>query len=537
MKKGHDSIDGFIPRRPGNVLGQNNRPLGRPTRPVSVPRPQEAPRSTIRAAQPLSRNDIDGMLQQIDDEEERRPRKRRLFARRAQNPATIKTKQYIKRFMLIVLVIGLLGGGYVGVKLLLASGGIFKGNPFDIFLNQPLKQDKNGRSNILIFGTSEDDPDHPGGDLTDSLMVLSIHQEKKDAYMISIPRDLYVKYGAACLEGFQGKINSMYGCFAEDGTKEEDGANALKKKIGEVTGLDIQYYAHLNYTVVKDAVNAVGGVDVKIESEDPRGILDRNFDWKCNYKCFYVKYDNGEVAHLDGEHALALARARNAAGGYGLPGGNFDREKNQQKIMKALRDKAVSAGTLTNIGKVTSLIDALGSNLRTNFETSEIRTLISLGSEIDSDAIRSISLVKEGEQVVTTGNVGGASIVQPIAGLMDYSEIQRYIRKQLLSNKITLEAAQILVLNGSSTVGLAQKEADFLEGKGFTIAEVDNAPAGNYGAVEIYQVTEEDKPASVAKLKQLYGVKTIKTTNPPLSVNGDVDFVIIFGKARSTTNS
>lgn len=79
-----------------------------------------------------------------------------------------------------------------------------------------------------------------------------------------------------------------------------------------MTGLDVQYYAHINYTVVREAVDAVGGVDVKIESSDPRGILDRNFDWKCNCECYYVNYKNGEVAHMDGEHALAFMRTQRA---------------------------------------------------------------------------------------------------------------------------------------------------------------------------------------------------------------------------------
>lgn len=544
MKKSHDSIDGFIPRRPGAVLGQNSRPLGQPTRPIAASRPQPKSQSKSQhpkpqqGAQPLLRGDIDDVLNQIDDEEDVSPRRRGFFRRRVNRPNRPKSGKIIliKRLLLGLLLLVLILGAYVGIKALLASGGIFKGNPFDIFLSQPLKQDENGRTNILIFGTSEDDPGHAGGNLTDSLMVLSVNQEKKDAAMVSIPRDLYVKYGESCLEGFQGKINSMYGCFAGDNENEEAGANALKNKIGEILGLDIQYYAHLNYTVVRDAVNAVGGIDVKIESEDPRGILDRNFDWMCGFQCYYVKYANGEIAHLDGEHALALARARNAAGGYGLPGGNFDREKNQQKIMKALREKAVSAGTLTNIGKVTSLIDALGKNLRTNFATGEIRTLISLGNDVQSDSIRSISLVKEGEQVVTTGNVGGASIVRPVADLFDYSEIQSYVRKQLVSSKFTREAAQLLVLNGSSVGGVAKKEADFLEGKGFTIAEIGNAPSGKYGAVEIYQISD-GKPATAAKLKQLYGLKTIKTSTPPLQVAPDVDFVIILGQARSSDNS
>jgi len=48
-----------------------------------------------------------------------------------------------------------------------------------------------------------------------------------------------------------------------------------------------------------------------------------------------VKYAQGETVLLDGERALALSRARNAQGGYGLEGGNFDREKNQQNDIES----------------------------------------------------------------------------------------------------------------------------------------------------------------------------------------------------------
>ena len=538
-KQSTSSVDGFVPRRSGRVLGETQQPIGSKRPEVGIPLPGKKTESMRVSKQVVRSGEIGESLKMIDDEDNAPiPKKRRfLGGRRAKKQPASSKKKIIKRLAIGLIVILILTGAYVGIKTLLASGNIFQGNPFDIFQSAPLKQDENGRSNILVFGTSEDDgPDHGGANLTDSLMVVSIDQTKKNAYMVSIPRDLYVEYGETCPEGYQGKINSLYDCYSNGGENDEAGGNALKAKIGEVLGFDIQYYAHLNYTVVRDAVNAVGGVDVKIESEDPRGILDRNFDWKCGYDCFYVKYTNGEVAHLDGEHALALSRARNASGGYGLPGGNFDREKNQQKIVKALREKAVSAGTLTNVGKVTSLIDALGNNLRTNFETKEIRTLMTLGTDIQSEKIESISLVQEGDDVVTTGNVGGASIVRPIAGLYDYSQIQTYVLKKLNSNEVTREAAQVVVLNGSQVVGVGQKEADSLSAKGFTITTVDNAPVGTYGRVEIYQIGS-GMSATKAKLKHLYGVTKVKTSPPPLAVAEGTNFVVIIGQDLSPSSN
>ena len=430
-----------------------------------------------------------------------------------------------------LLVAGLAVGGYLVYKAITATESVFQGSVFDIVKNDPLKTDANGRSNFLVFGTAEDDEGgtHGGANLTDSIMVISVDQEEHNAYMVSLPRDLWVAYQETCTVGNQGKLNAVYFCASDDGADETAGAQALMAKAGEITGLDIQYYVHLNFTAVVDAVNAVGGVDVTINSSDPRGILDRNFDWKCGYTCYYVNYQNGEEVHLDGEHALALARARNAAGGYGLPNGNFDREQNQQMIIKALRDKALSAGTLTNVSAVTGLIDALGNNLRTNIETKEVRTLMDIASNTEDTDIVSLSLVEEGTMLVTTGSYNGQSIVRPVAGLLDYSAIQEFVYINVSADPFVREEPVVSVFNGSGVAGVAQNAAYELEDAGFTVAEVDNAPEGSYQTVEIYQLNSE-KTASAEKLEDLYGVK-VKTTVPPVAVVGDTDFVVIIGNA------
>lgn len=539
MKQTRSSIDGFIPRRPGAQLGdlhekEQAKPIDR-----SLHTGTDSVREIVgvpRTNKEFGRSDIDDSLKDIDDEtisgkfgkKETRRQKRR--QRRAIGKHPSRTKRIIKWVAILLLVIVLAIGGFVAFRAIVAGGNVFQGNLFDLVQNEPLKEDENGRSNFLVFGTAEDSEGgtHEGGNLTDSIMVISVDQDKKDAYLISIPRDLWVDYNTTdCLVGYRGKINAAYLCASNDGQDERAGAAALQAKAGEILGLDVQYYIHLNFTAVVEAVDAVGGVEVTIETDDPRGILDRNFDWKCNYTCFYVKYEQGEVAQLDGERALALARARNAAGGYGLAGGNFDREQNQQKIIKALREKAVSVGTLTNLGAVTGLIDALGNNLRTNIETKEIRTLMALGTEISSESILSVSLVDEEEPLVTTGNISGQSIVQPIAGLYDYSDIRRYVNRTLNASPIMREDPQVIVLNGGRAAGMAQIESDSLTDQGFTVILVDNAPEGTYDTVEVYQL-DETKTASAGKLAAIYGV-TVKTETPPASVVGEADFLIILG--------
>ncbi len=540
MKNKGPTIDGFVPRRNGSQLGELHdnhakfkvQPIDRSLHTGD----NDAQRAGVpRERSGLGRSDIDDSLRQIDDGGS--VHKKHLFRRSRQNLSKSPkrrrpVRRIIKWFFILLLIAGLGLGGYVGYKFLAAGGNIFKGSILDLVQNQPLKQDSNGRSNFLILGTSEDDPGHGGAYLTDSMMVLSIDQTNKNAYMFSVPRDLYVKYGMACNSGYAGKINEYFNCVSDNYNSAADEQKRLTETqafVGNIFGLDIQYGIHVNNTVIKEAVDAVGGVDVDIQGSngDP-GILDRNFDWRCNYTCYLVKYDNG-VHHLDGAHALYLAMARgDVAPTYGLSNSNFDREKNQQKIILALKDKAVTTGTLSNIGKVTGLIDALGKNLRTNIETKEIRTLMQLGSEIKSSDIHLISLQDGDKSVVTSGNYNGASVVMPSAGIYDYTDIKAFIAQNLSSNPVTRENAKIVVLNGSDTVGVAQSAADTLKAKGFNVSLVDNAPTGNYSDVEIY-VRDNTKTATLDALKSLYSNAVIKTSGVPLAVNGDVSFVIVYG--------
>lgn len=492
----------------------------------------------------LGRSDISRSLESLDDTEvpsRKERRQQRKQARRDKKLAHPRRRKIIKWSSIALVVILLAIAGFVVYKALFATSHVFKGNIFDAFQSKPLKEDANGRTNILVFGTSEDDPGHEAAYLTDSIMVLSVNQKAKDAYMFSIPRDLEVQFGKACLAGYSGKINQVYGCNYEDGANEEAGAKALQAEVSDVTGLDIQYYTHVNYSVVRDAVGAVGGIDIVIESRDPRGQMDGNFDWKCFAgdpraswttrvkNCppsgHFIDYKNGP-AHLDAEHALYLAQARgDMAPTYGFEQSNFDREKNQQKIVKALREKALSAGTLANPAKVVGLMDALGNNLRTNFEMKEINTLVGLAKDIPSEKIQSIVLNEEGDAIL-----GGDG--NPVAGRFKFNALRAFLAKKISSNPVVKEAAEIVILNATGQSGVAQKEADALEAKGYTIGAVDNAPEGTYGAVEIYQIGTGNT-ATADALKAYYGVSAIQTTPPPVAVQNGVSFVVVIGKVRS----
>jgi anionic cell wall polymer biosynthesis LytR-Cps2A-Psr (LCP) family protein len=541
-----NAIDGFVPRRPGNRLGGLEAAKGE--KPSAATGLGEA-KVTSDRFQPARmqetnlgkvNDDLSESLKNIDttlDEPGKKGRK----GRKKRGP--ISKKRRIIKWSIIAIIVIILGiGGWILYRGMMATGNIFQGNIFDIIQNKPLKQDANGRSNILVVGTSLDDPGHDAPYLTDSIMVVSIDQKNKNAYMVSLPRDLEVEYGQACLPGYSGKINSYYHCVGGANGNVDADRKALKKTgdfIGDIIGLDIHYGVNVNYTVMRELVKALDGITVTIESRDPRGQMDSNFDWKCGVgdpkvsysevlkRCppsgHYIDYPNGPVK-LDAEHALYLAQARgDRAPTYGFEQSNFDREKNQQKIVKAIREKAMSTGVLADPGKVTGVIDALGNNLRTTFEAAEVRTLISLAQDIKDKDIQSISLV-DGDNPVMNGNA------QPSAGLYQYDAIRALIKKKLSSNPVVREEAKVVVMNGSGTVGVAQTEADKLTAQGFTISSVENAPNTNYKDITIYQIGS-GKTATKEKLESIYGV-TVLTTKAP-AVAAGTNFVIIIGKDSS----
>ena len=487
-------------------------------------------------------NDIEDSLNQIDDitppESENSGRRQRRARRhqmeqQAKKPRKKVSKGKIVKWIVIVIILVILGVvGYLAVKAFLAGGKVFNGNPLDIITTKTrLAEDDNGRTNILIFGTSGytmDEDAWDGAMLTDSIMVVSLDQDNNDAYMMSLPRDLYVRNNCPALGKTSGKLNEVFYCAYTTDKDEVAGAEALMAKSGEILGLDIQYYIHADWTALVQAIDAVGGVDVTIESDDPRGIYDSSTG---------IKYANGEVAHLDGEKALALARARNHNyGDYGLSGGNYDREKNQQKILAAFQQKAMSAGTLLNPVAVNNLIDSLGNNLITSFETGHVQTLIDIASNLQADHIKQLPFVGRddgGPNLIATYAPNGTYLGEaPVAGVYDYSEIQAYVAQNLSSDPVVMEGATIDVLNGSDQAGLAAKKAEELEDDNYTIGSIDNAPASTTESVTIYQLNG-DMTNTATALKDKYGVELIQGELAGYYTNAD--FVIVFGTGSTST--
>ncbi len=340
-------------------------------------------------------------------------------------------KSWIKRVFLFVILAGL---GFVLVVAGLsarnfqrASEHIF-GEKSVLGLVPPteLRTDAANRTNILLIGNATDRDAHGGADLTDTILILSLAASAEDAYMLSIPRDLYVNipsYGTA-------KINEAFPAGERHGFQQigyrADGVGLLERVVTENFGLEVHYAMVVNFSAVEDIVDALGGITVTIDSPDDRGIYDPNFQ---PHEGGPLQLENG-VQQIDGQTALRLTRARDSTSrGYGFPQSDFNRTKNQQEVIKGITSE-LDWRLALDPRKNGVIFDSVAANIETDISMSEViplyRKLVNLPiTQMDSYTLRDIDGVNYLQSYTTTA---GLSALIPTSGLGEYDEIRQAIR-------------------------------------------------------------------------------------------------------------
>jgi LCP family protein required for cell wall assembly len=432
----------------------------------------------------------------------------------------------LKRSAILFGLIVLITVGWVGGKFLYNTHKVFGGSLFSALHTTKLQGEDVGRVNILLAGNSSDDGGHDGADLTDSIMIVSLDIKNNKAFLLSVPRDLWVNipsYGHA-------KINAAYVYGKNNGFTQvglpAGGMGLLQKVIEQDFGITINYYGLIDYTALKQSVDAVGGVDITIATGDVRGLYDPSIDW--GTKGSLVKLTNG-THHFDGRQALDLARARgDAYGSYGFANADFDRTEHQRQLLVALKSKVISAGVLSNPTKLSSLSDSIGGNVKSNMTISEVRRMYDLFKNIDSNSIQSLSLVgASGKNLLSnyTTNDGQSALI-PSAGYDVYDGIQAFVTQHMSADPVVQEDATLAVLNATNTLGLATKAKTILASKNINVVFIGDAKA-TQAKTSIIDLSANKMPSTKAALVQIYGNNFV-TVNPYAGVY-TTDFIVLLG--------
>lgn len=194
----------------------------------------------------------------------------------------------------------------------------------------------------------------------DTLILVTFNPKTLNATMLSIPRDSYVPI--ACWSNkAENKITHAAGY----------GNDCMMNTIEQYLGINIDYYAKINFKGLVKLVNAVGGVDIDVQQT-----LCTDDSSRGGEICVYPGYQT-----LDGEHALVYARNRHA-----LVNGDFGRNEHQQEIVLALTNKIK---TINNVAKFMEILDTVSNSLDTNLTTQQMLSFYNIAKDIVKKSLSS----------------------------------------------------------------------------------------------------------------------------------------------------
>ncbi len=178
---------------------------------------------------------------------------------------------------------------------------------------------------------------------SDVNIIMTVNPNTKKILLTTTPRDYYVQIPD--ISGEQRDKLTHAGIY---------GVDASMRTLEQLYGIDISYYARVNFSSLVKIVDTLGGVDVDSDFEfDAQG----------------YHFQKG-MNHLDGKQALAFSRER-----YSFEDGDNQRGKDQEKVLTAILNKAMSPAILSN---ASALIADVSDSVQTNMTQEEMAKFIKM---------------------------------------------------------------------------------------------------------------------------------------------------------------
>ena len=240
------------------------------------------------------------------------------------------------------------------------------------------KVSKNQSFNVYVSGIDTYGP-ISSVSRSDVNIIMTVNRETKKILLTTTPRDSYVP-------------------IADGGNNQKDklthagiyGVDASIHTLENLYGIDLNYYARLNFTSFLKLIDLLGGVDVYNDQE------------------FNAHTNNGKhypagTLHLDSKDALGFVRER-----YSLADGDRDRGRNQQKVIVAIIQKLTSSEALKNYSDI---IQGLQDSLQTNMPIETMMDLVN--AQLDSGGSYKVN----SQDIKGTGQMGLPSYAMPDSNL------------------------------------------------------------------------------------------------------------------------
>lgn len=218
--------------------------------------------------------------------------------------------------------------------------------------------------NILIVGSDERHPDRPWR--SDVIMVAAVDFANREVGIVSFPRDLWVRIPTVG----ENRINTATFWGTLNKYPDGGGIGLLADTIESNFGIRIDHYMKINFESFKDAVDALGGIDVVVDCP-----IAGRFPTQPGSTHLVYKTLQPGTYHMDGFFALRYVRERKSTS-------DVDRNRRQQRVLIALRNRAREVNI---IPRLPALYDAMRSSIETDLGLTDLLALGRLGIQIDSE--------------------------------------------------------------------------------------------------------------------------------------------------------
>ncbi len=226
-------------------------------------------------------------------------------------------------------------------------------NPYDLLLSQADLDFMKDRVNILVLGIDESlERANWGTFRTDTIILMSVDFAANDVFMLSLPRDSFVPiYNKEEYD----KINSA---FAAGGGYKKNGFEYTMKTVSmTLGGIPVNHYVCFDMTVVKEVVNAIGGLDYDVD-------INVNMNGRTIGK---------GLQHLDGQQVLDYCRQRHGSS-------DIARVDRQQRMIMAIFNEVKNTGQIKDIP---AIYTAITGNIYTDLNLRQISSLAAFALNVD----------------------------------------------------------------------------------------------------------------------------------------------------------
>ncbi|HRA47597.1 MAG TPA: LCP family protein [Thermomicrobiales bacterium] len=340
--------------------------------------------------------------------------------------------------------------------------------------------DGTSRITILLMGVDrrEDEVSR-----SDTMILVNIDPVAKKAWMMSIPRDLQVFVPGKGVY----KINAAYALGDADDSVAGGGPGLAVRTIEANFGIDISYYAEVDFKGLVKIVDTVGGITVDV----PYPLKDNEYPGPDNQ---YMRiYFPAGWQHMDGDKVLQYSRTRH-------DDSDLYRAQRQQQVLLALRQQAVS---LDLWSKAPELIQEMGNTVGTDLSLSQSLSLAKIASEIQPEDITQLTM----DGVITAyedPEYYFAADWSAVGDLMTELTGEKIVPQNATIGNPNL-SAQVTILDGTLIYGLGPRVLEVVHSLGFSGATTTDLPdAGVYPTTQI--IVSQDNLATGVFLARSLGV-------------------------------